>query len=124
MLAILTAFAQGFAAIASSPIGPPLMAAVSAMSALRLATAGLDALTTKTASGLARIGVDSAGATKGLAGVQKAAVGLAALQVAVVALRQLQDAFAETLPGMEEMKSRLYDLYAGESVRSARSSIR
>ena len=76
VLHALTAFAEAFAAIASSPIGTPLAALVTAMSALRLSTAAMTGISTW-AGNLTNVGAAAGGASTNLASFARSA-GLAA----------------------------------------------
>ena len=68
-----------------------------------------------TRQALADLGPSGAKAASALGAVGKAALGLAALQVAVAGIQAINEATQESLPGLEEMTSRLRDLGQGQT---------
>lgn len=122
VLQALTAFADGIAAIANSPLGEPLMTLVTAMSALRLATAGVNGVLGLAASGLTRIGAEggraSAALTKVGSAVTTAGAAFAALTVAGAVIREIGQATTSAYPGVQQLTNELLRLQAGESGRA------
>ena len=116
----LTAVADAFAGIASSPIGTPILTAAAAFVALNRATSVLSPALKfvgdrlyLTSDSLAKVGTAADPAARGMTKIQKAAAGLAVLQIAIMGLQQLEGAMRDALPTADELTTRLLDLQDG-----------
>lgn len=118
VLPALTALLEVFAAIASSPVGPPLLIAAAGLAAYSRAGKIASGVSTALESGLGRVGVNAERSSGALSRAGRAAraagTGFVALQVGVATIDALQAAGKDALPTVNELAQRLIALGRGD----------
>ncbi|MCR1785297.1 hypothetical protein KVF89_22345 [Nocardioides carbamazepini] len=103
----IAALADAIAAIADSPLGTPIMTAVTAVSALSLASRGLDAALKGANIQLAAMGAQSPRTAAALGMVHKAALALIGIQLGTQIIDGVRESASDAAPDVEKLAGSL-----------------
>ncbi|GAA1543589.1 hypothetical protein [Nocardioides humi] len=112
VLESLTMLADAIATIADSPLGTPILTAVTAVSALSLASRGLSAALAGANTQLKAMGVQSPRTAAALGMVQKAMLALVGIEIGTQVLDGIRDSAVGAAPSVEKLSTSLQGLDA------------